>query len=302
MSPSRRRFLAASAPLAAGVPLAAGLARAAFAAEPPSRPPGGKLKLALAAYSYRKFLTGERTPAMTLQTFADRAAALQVDGVELTSYYFPETVTPEYVAGLKRHCYILGLDIVGCPVRNTFTYPAGAQRDKEIAHVRRWIDIAADLGSPSIRIFAGDLQTGQTAKEAQANCVECIEACAETAARRGVLLALENHHGVVADPEGLLAIVRAVRSDWCGINLDTGNFRTADPYADLAKCAPYAVTVQLKTEVRPGGGKPQEADLPRLVRILKDAGYRGYVTLEYEAAEDELVAVPKALDRLRALL
>ena len=225
-----------------------------------------------------------------------------MDAVELTSYYFPTDFTPAYVAGLKRHCHLLGLDVSTTPIRNTFTYPAGPEREKEIAHVKRWLDVAADLGSPAIRIFAGDAQKGQPEAEARRNCVESIEACADHAARRGVFLALENHGGVVADPDGLLEIVKAVKSEWFGVNFDTGNFHGVDPYADLARIVPYAVTAQVKVEMQAKGGPKQEADFGRLVQMLKEAGYRGYVTLEYEAAEPPLTAIPRYLDRLRALL
>ncbi|MCS6863319.1 MAG: sugar phosphate isomerase/epimerase, partial [Abditibacteriales bacterium] len=87
-----------------------------------------------------------------------------------------------------------------------------------------------------------------------------------------------------------------------GVNLDTGNFRSADPYADLAKVAPYAVNVQVKTEIAPAGGKRTEADLPRIIAILRQVGYRGYVVLEYEAAEDPRTAVPKWVEALRKLV
>ena len=299
MTTSRREILKAIPAAALG---AAAAAVPAGAIPPVARSGKPRLRLGLAAYSLRDHLTGKLSPAMTLDDFIEKAAAWEVDGVELTSYYFPPDFTPAYVAALKRHCHLVGIDVSATPIRNTFTYPAGPEREKEVAHVKRWLDVAADLGSPAIRIFAGDAQKGQPEAEARRNCVECIEACADHAARRGVFLALENHHGVVAGPDGLLEIVKAVKSDWFGINLDTGNFQSADPYADLARCLPYAVTVQVKVEMQPKGGPKQEADLPRLVRMLKDAGYRGHVTLEYEAAEAPLTAVPRYLDRLRALL
>jgi sugar phosphate isomerase/epimerase len=298
MTASRREILKA---LPAAAVAAAG-AVPAGAIPPVPRPGKPRLRLGLAAYSLRDHLTGKLSPSMTLDDFVEKAAEWEVDGVELTSYYFPPDFGPAYVAGLKRHCHLLGIDVSATPIRNTFTYPPGPDREREVAHVKRWLDVAADLGSPAIRIFAGDAPKGLAEPEARRNCVESIEACADHAARRGVFLALENHGGVVAEPEGILEIVRAVRSDWFGINLDTGNFHGVDPYADLARCAPYAVTVQVKVEMQARGGPKQEADLGRLVRMVKDAGYRGHVTLEYEAAEAPLTAVPRYLDRLRALL
>lgn len=294
-----RRALLRTIPAAA---LAATGAESAHATPLITRTGRPRLRLGLAGYSLRDHLTGKLAPAMTLHDFAEQAAAWEVDAVELTSYYFPRDFTPSDVLSLKRHCHLLGLEISTTPIRNTFTFPAGPEREREIAHVERWIDVAAELGSPAIRIFAGDAQKGQAETEARRNCVESIERCLVHAARRGVFLALENHGGVVAEPEGLLEIASAVSSDWFGVNLDTGNFHGEDPYAQLARCLPYAVTVQVKVEIQPKGAAKQPADLGRLVGMLKQGGYRGHVTLEYEAAEPPLVAVPRYLEQLRSLL
>jgi sugar phosphate isomerase/epimerase len=299
MAHTRREVLKAIPAAAAAV--AAGAAPVGAIA-PVKRSGKPRLRLGIAAYSLRDHLTGKLSPSMTLDDFVEKAVAWEVDAVELTSYYFPPDFTAAYVAGLKRHCHLAGVDVSTTPIRNTFTYPPGPEREKEIAHVKRWLDVAADLGSPAIRIFAGDARKGQAEAEGRRHCVECIEACADHAARRGVFLALENHGGVVAEPDGLLEIVRAVRSAWVGVNLDTGNFHGENPYADLERCVPYAVTVQVKVEMQAKGGPKEEADLGRLVRMLKDAGYRGHVTLEYEAAEAPLSAIPRYLERLRALL
>lgn len=93
--------------------------------------------------------------------------------------------------------------------------------------------------------------------------------------------------------------MRAVSSSWFGVNLDTGNFRTDDPYGDLAKGAPYAVNVQFKSEITPRGGTRQQADFTRLTRILRESNYQGYVALEYEAAESPWTGVPPLLDQMR---
>ncbi len=126
------------------------------------------------------------------------------------------------------------------------------------------------------------------------------ETCAY-AAKYGILLALENHGGITGTAEQMLSIIKAVKSDAFGVNFDTGNFHTDDPYADLAKIAPYAVVSQIKTEIHPKG-KREDADLKRLLDILKAAGFRGYVALEYEAAEEPKIAVPKAIEALRKAL
>jgi sugar phosphate isomerase/epimerase len=122
------------------------------------------------------------------------------------------------------------------------------------------------------------------------------------AAEKGVLLALENHGGITATPEQLLRLVQGVKGPNFGVNLDTGNFHGEDPYADLARLAPYAVNVQVKTEIQAAGKKKEDADLKRLIGILRDAGYRGYVALEYEATEDPKTAVPRHAAELLKLM
>ena len=292
---TRRSFLTTTAAAAAFAPT-----RAAFGIRPIKRHGPSRMKLSLAAYSFRDVLTGPKK-SMTLDDFVDRAATWELDAVEPTSYYFPDPPTQEYCRRLRRHAFLLGLGISGTAIRNTFTYPPGPERDKEIAHVKRWIDLAVDLGAPTIRIFAGDLQKGTTEAQAREWCIQAIQECCDYAGTRGVILALENHGGIVSTVDQLLSIVTAVKSDWFGVNWDSGNFRTADPYGDLAKAAPYAVVAQIKTEMSPRG-VPQEADLARIVGILRESGYRGFVALEYEAKEDPFIAVPRYLNELRHLV
>ncbi|MCW5559844.1 MAG: sugar phosphate isomerase/epimerase, partial [Verrucomicrobiae bacterium] len=121
--------------------------------------------------------------------------------------------------------------------------------------------------------------------------------------RHGIFLGIENHGGIVAEADALLDIVRSVKSPWVGINLDTANFHTEDPYADLAKCAPYAVNVQFKGKVsRRGQPQAEDADFARTFQILKDARYQGWVALEYEMAEDPWKRVPALLAEMRPYL
>jgi sugar phosphate isomerase/epimerase len=291
---NRRDFLTHAAALPA-------LALPVPAIDPIKRTGGSRMKLSLAAYSFRAALSGPKK-SMTLDDFVDVASTYDLEGVEPTSYYFPDPPTAAYCRSLRRHAFVQGLAISGTAVRNTFTYSPGAQLDKEIEHVKRWVDLAAELHAPSIRIFAGDLQKGTSEADARKWCIDAIHRACEHAATRGVFLALENHGGIVSTPDQLLAIVKSVKSDWFGVNLDTGNFHGADPYADLARLAPYAVVVQVKTEITVGTGPKQEADLGRLVKILRDVNYRGFVTLEYEGEQDPRQTVPRYLRELRTLI
>ena len=305
----RRDFLKAATVSLAGLGLA-GLRAAAI--EPFKRHGSARLQLSLAAYSFRQFFKdgqpgrvapGEGGQRIDLFDFIDYCADQGCAGAELTSYYFPKELDDAFLLKLRRHAFLRGVAISGSAVGNTFTHPKGDQRDAEIAAVKKWIDHAAVLGAPHIRVFAGNLQKGSTLAEARRLALEALEECCDYAGKKGVFLGLENHGGIVAEPDDLLEIVRAVKSPWFGINLDTGNFHTDDPYADLARCAPYAVNVQVKSEIQPRSAKKKEsADLARLVKILRDANYQGFVALEYEAAEDAWQAVPPLLKQLRGLL
>lgn len=294
-----RRGLFASA----GATLAAAAAPALAHVDPSSRTSaaGAPYKLAVAAYGFRKFLAGEN-PSMTLPEFIRKAAEMGTDGVELTEYYFKKPITHEYVMELKRQAHLWGQTITGTPVGNVFTHGPGKDRDKEVAKFLEWIDISAELGSPVIRTFAGNAPKGVGEAEARRNAITTLEAVCEHAGKRGVFLGLENHGGVVAEPGGLLEIVRAVKSPWLGVNLDTGNFHGSDPYAELEMVAPYAVSVQHKVSISPRRMGKQESDFARIVQMLRRSNYRGFITLEYEEAEDPMAAVPPLIAHMRRVL
>jgi sugar phosphate isomerase/epimerase len=297
MTATRRQFLRSALALGAGATLAA----PAPAIEPIKRHGKSHLRLSIAGYSYRKYLDLKKKE-MTYFDFIDAAADMGTDAVELTQYYFAET-TPEYLASLKGRATRLGLDVSGTAVGNTFTYTDPAKHKAEIDRVKAWVEHTSRLGGKTIRIFAGNLQKGDTEEKARGRCAEAIQECCDHAGKYGIYLALENHGGIVATIDQMLALVRAVKHDWFGVNFDTGNFHSADPYADLTRLAPYAVVCQIKTEIkRAGSSKPEEADLKRLTDILRAADFRGYVALEYEAEVEPNTGVPRAIEALKKLM
>ncbi len=302
---SRRHFFKTATALV--LAQAAAPVRQSFAIDPFHRPGKPHLSLSLAAYSFRDSFPsrGKKSASgheLDLFGFIDFCAEHECQGTELTSYYFPAETDEALLLKLKRHAFLRGIEISGSAVGNTFTLPEGPKRQEQIQMVKTWIDRAAILGAPHIRIFSGGQEGGISKEEARRRAIAAIEECCDYAGKKGIFLGLENHGGIVAEPEDLLAIVKAVKSPWFGVNLDTGNFHTEDPYAALERCAPYAVNVQVKSEINRRGRGVEKADLARLVKILRDANYQGYVALEYEAKEDPWKAVPEILRELAGLL
>jgi sugar phosphate isomerase/epimerase len=293
--PTRRQFLAAGAGLA--------IAAAPVAAIDPIRRPGKPhIRLSIAGYSYRKYLGLDQKPKppMDYDEFVEIAADMDLDAVEFTQYYFRET-SPEYLAHLKGKCTRLGLDVSGTAINDNFTTSDPAKLKEQHQHVRNWVEHTARLGGKTVRIFSGGVDKGDTEDKARARCAEAIQEACDFAGKYGIYLALENHGGITTTIDQILRLVQEVKHDWFGVNFDTGNFRSPDPYADLTRLAPYAVVVQIKTEIQRAGQKKEDADLSRLIGILRDAHYRGYVALEYEADEEPKTAIPRHIEALKKL-
>ncbi len=255
------------------------------------------MKISCAAYSFRNALTRGK---MTLEDFIRKGWELGLDGVELTSYYFT-TTEDEYVFKLKRVLLSYGLDVSAIGVGNRFTLPDVKAREKEVMKVKRWIEVAAKIGAPVVRVFAGDVPEGYGEEEAFAWVVDALKECVNYARRYGVVVALENHGGITATAEGVLKILRAVDSEWMGVNLDTGNYRL-NRYEEIRKTAPYAVHVHAKFLKVGPEGNDEILDYARIVDVLYKTGYKGYLSIEYEGKESAESAVPRAVRFLKGLL
>ena len=300
---NRRQAIATASSLLAGTcfsPFAKSIA-------PIARSSAAPLKLSLAAYSMRKFLPDTRrdpnaTAEMELLDFIDFAAPLGVDAVELTGYFMPYPLTDDALNQLKLRAHMHGLDISGGAIGNNFTNaPSSAAGRQQLADVRYWIDRYATLGAPVIRIFGGKPANGISEAQAVKNIIANMKIACDYAGERGVILGMENHDFLI-DIDRMLPIVEAVDSPWFGVNFDSGNIApTSDPYKELKRIAPYSVNAQIKVEI-PVNGKKVHADLGRIIDILKDADYRGYVVLEYEGSDDPKAAIPGYLSKLRKLI
>jgi sugar phosphate isomerase/epimerase len=301
---TRRHFLSTSLGAIAGTSL--------HAIEPIKRSGKSRMQLGVAAYSFRDYFQWMRDKQQkpkgdrlqwSILDFIDWCGDNHIPGAELTSYFFPPEVDEVFLLEVKRRAYLRGVQIVGTAIGNNFALPKGEQLNEQITYTKKWIDHAATMGAPHIRVFAGAKQESLSGEEAFANCLEAYQVCLDYAAKKGVFLGLENHGGIVALPDDLVKMVRAADSPWAGINFDSGNFHTADPYADLAKIAPYSINVQLKMEIKREGAKDAEpSDIKRVLQILRAANYQGWFTLEFESQEDPFIKVPDICAMLRPML
>lgn len=254
------------------------------------------MRVGCAAYSYRQYL---QSGQMSLEQFVQACREMGLDGVELTSYYF-KTTQPQYLYDLKRLCFAFGLNIAGTAVGSNFTQADAGQRRLHVEMTKHWIDNSVILGAPCIRVFAGPVPKDCTEEQAFNWAVECLREVAAYGQQKGVVVALENHGGITSTAEQVLKLLGAVNNDWLGVNLDFGNFRQ-DPYAEFEVCAPYAVTTHAKTHHGSAEG-PVAVDYARVVEIMRNAGYKGYITIEYEGKEEPRVAVPQFAEQLLSIV
>ena len=254
------------------------------------------MKLACCAFSYRGLL---KSGKMTLEQFLDTAVDIGMDGVELTQYYFPEE-TADYLHHIKREALVRGLDVSGTAVGGNFSDADEGKRRAQIEHVKDWIVKSEMLGAPVMRVFAGAAPDGVERSVAEQWVRDGLAECAEVGAAHGVVLALENHLGLTGDAEETLALIEPLDSPWVGINLDFGNF-TGDIYEQYRLCAPRTVTTHAKATVAQGDEREQ-VDYRRVVRIMRESGYRGYISIEYEEREEPVAGVSHFAAYLRGCL
>ncbi len=272
-----------------------------FASIPkPERLGGPKLKLSLNAYSFNDKL---RKGEMDLFDLLDFCAEQGFDGVDATGYYFPgypEVPEDNYIFEFKRKASILGIDISATGIRNDFSNPDIDQRKADIQLIENWIKAASKMGAPLIRVFAGKNIPQDISKKKVINwIIEDLKQCVAIGKENGVMIALQNHNDFIKNSDEVIEIMDGVDSKWFGLQLDIGSFGERDPYLEIQKVAQYAITWQIKEMVIINGQKVP-TDYKKVVDIIKDADYRGYLPLETlgEGSEKRIPAMYNTLKKL----
>ncbi len=291
---SRRALLLGSAGLAGSA-----LSTALGARDGVSRTAGARIKLGLNAYSFDKPLRAGSTTLADLVAFCARNG---IEGLDATGYYFPgypKVPSDDSIFALKRTAFVNGVAISGTGVRNDFAVADAPARRADVQLVKDWVVAAAKLGAPLLRVFTGrKVPDGYTFDQVVKWMAPDFQECAEYGRRHGVVLGLQNHNDFLRTADETIRVLEAVGSDWFGLVLDVGSLRQGDPYAEIEKLLPYAVSWQLKENVG-YGAKEVPTDLHKVKAIIDRGGYRGFLPLETLGEGDPTVKVERFLAQVR---
>ena len=278
------------------------------------------MKLGCSSWSYhRAFREGRLDQASWLRLCADE---LELDGVELLDIHFPSTER-DYLREVKKTCTDLGLTISCVSVSNDFGMADTERRRADVNKVKEWTEIAAYFGAPVLRVFAGwvprERQAGANGgglvekvrqligrrpdpkRECWSEVMACLRECADYGAERGIVLGLENHngYGIVGTADEVERCLHDVGSAWLRLNLDTGDYGDLE---SIRRTLPYAVHVHAKLYELDADGIEQRLEWPKIMAILREGRYRGFLSIEYEGEEDPWAAVSRGARYLRRLL
>lgn len=300
---NRRQFTrsAAVAGIASfGIPLFEGSRLPEPGKMPVSR--SGNLKISLNAYSFDKPL---RAGTMTIYNMLDYCSATGFDGVDLTGYYFPgypAAPPDDFIYNVRRKAFRLGLGISGTGVKNDFTWSDPLKRESEKKLVKDWIVVAEKLGAPLVRIFAGNLSKEDFSWDDRAKWIaQDIDECAGFGKKHGVMVALQNHNDFLKTASDVDKLMNMLKSDWTGLLLDIGSYHTPDPYKDIAVNSKRAISWQLKEKVFVNNTQV-DTDYLKIIEIVKQSGYSGYLPLETLGEGDPVRKVEALFNMVRKVM
>lgn len=269
--------------------------------------------IGISTYSFWQFNgPKEDTP---IESCIDEAARLGFDGIELLLVQMTSEER-SYLHQLKKRAFHAGLDLMGFSTHQGFLSPDPAKRQENIDKTIHQIELAYQLGIPTMRLNTGRWGTSKSFDDLMANrgieppldgyddedgfkwVIDSIEKCIPKAEECGVVLGLENHWGLGRTADGVQRIVNEINSPWLLVTLDTGNF-LENPYDQLEVLAPQTILVQAKTYFGEGKWYTLDLDYPRIGEIMRAVNYRGYISLEFEGKADVKEAIPKSLELLR---
>jgi len=266
-----------------------------------------RLRIGVSTYSFWHF----RDEKVEVLDCIDKASRMGFDGVEILHVQM-SSESNSYLQAIKQRAFTNGLDLMGFATHQGFLSPDPVVRQQNVDHTLKGIELAYRMGIPTMRINTGRWGTSKSFDDLMANrgiepalpghtedeafkwVVGSIEKLLPKAEECGVCLGLENHWGIGRTAAGVLRIIDAIKSPWLKVTLDTGNF-LEDMYRQLEMLAPHARLVHAKTYFGGGEWYSLDIDYERVASILRSAGYRGYISVEFEGKENPETGVPRSL-------
>ena len=258
------------------------------------------MKLGLCTWSYnRTFASGKMDMEKCLEVCAKD---LKAGGVDIIDMHL-KSQEEGYLLKIKKLATDLQITISAVSPGNSFGKDKEADEKAEVARINSWTDTAYLLGAPNLRIFAGWAPKARHA-ELWPKVVKSIKECALYAGQKGVTLAIESHNdgGYLPTSVETLKLLKDVNSPWVKLNLDTGNYHDKDIYGALEKSMQHATHMHAKIHKLSPDCRELEFDYGRILKIIKDANYRGFLNVEYEGKEEEVEYVPKAFEMIRGYM
>ncbi len=297
----RRHFLEQSMRVAAGVGLASlgGLEALEAAGKP-------WFKISLAEWSFHKALFSGKMDHLDFAKVAK--TDFGIVAVEYVNQFFKDKATDrKYLSAMKQRCQDHGVEsrLIMIDDEGNLGDADTAQRTKAVENHYKWVEAAKFLGCFAIRVNARS--TGGY-EEQQERAADGLRRLAEFGAQRGIAVIVENHGGLSSNGEWLAGVMKKVNLRNCGTLPDFGNFELGDGqeydrYKGVAEMMPFAKAVSAKSYEFDDAGNETRIDYPRMLKIVKDTGYRSFLGIEYEGdkhSEPEGVRLTKALlERIR---
>lgn len=245
-------------------------------------------KISLAEWSFNVSLKAGRMDHLDFPVIARKE--FDLDGVEYVNQFFMDKAKDTaYLAELKKRCDDNGVRslLIMCDSEGELANTNPAERQQSVENHYKWVDAAHFLGCHSIRVNCAG--TG-TPEEVAAAGTDGLSRLSEYASQAGLNVIVENHGGYSSNGQWLTAVIRTVSMPNCGTLPDFGNFNLGndtwyDRYQGVEEMMPFAKAVSAKSHDFDDQGNCIETDYLRMLKIVKSAGYTGYIGIEYEGAK-----------------
>ena len=297
---SRRKFITS---------LSASLAASSLLSNADNHKKKQLFEISIAEWSLHKALFGKKITNLDFPVVAKKE--FDISAVEYVNQFFKDKANDKnYLNELKKICDNEGVKslLIMCDGEGKLGDPDKNKRISSVNNHKRWVEAAKHLGCHSIRVNAS---SSGSYDDQQKLAADGLSKLSEFASTHGLNVIVENHGGLSSNGQWLSAVMKSVNMKNCGTLPDFGNFRigggkTYDRYKGVKELMPFAKAVSAKSHDFDDNGNEIHTDYHKMMKIVIDAGYRGYVGIEYEGSKlseyDGIKATKKLLESVREKL